>query len=124
MSTRTILASFYTESEANQARDKVQSLGAEAAEVDSLHPSGQPDRTLEAYAISGKIPSLANLTLHTSVSSRDAGVLLAADPSASGLATPDIDDPVTGRNFLLTVICPEPLVDQAVDIIKQCNGYT
>lgn len=122
MAERTVLSSFYSEADAKRAERQIQSLGIEVTQVSELHayPGDMPDR--RAFPISGKIPSLASLTLNTDPSSRDAGVLLAADPAASGMT--DGADNVTGRNFLLTVVCPEAQVEQVVNIIKDCGGYT
>lgn len=122
MSERTILSSFYSEAEANTAADQIKALGIEVAKVEELHayPGGMPDR--EAWPRSGRIPSLASLTLNTQVSSRDTGILLSVDPAASGMS--DGDDNITGRNFLLTVVAPEAKVENVVQIVKECNGYT
>jgi hypothetical protein len=119
---RTILASFYSEAEAKQAANEIQALGVEVAQVDELHAYSPIEPNRDAFLISGKIPSLASITLNTVPDSRDSGALLAADPSASGMA--DGEGNVTGRNYLLTAICPENLVDTAVRVIRACNGYT
>lgn len=122
MSERTVLASFYSLAEASKAADKVHAVGIEVAQVDELHayPGSAPER--DTFPISGDIPSLASLTLNTEVSSRDTGILLSADPAASGMS--DGQGNVTGRNYLLTVVCPEAQVEQVVQIIKDGNGYT
>jgi hypothetical protein len=122
MRERTILASFYSEAEADRAAQKIHDLGVEVAQVDQLRAFAGPMPARKAFPISGQIPSLSSLTLNTEVPSRDWGVLLAVDPSASGMA--DGQDNITGRNYLLTVICPEDKVEECVRIIKECNGYT
>ncbi|MCL6637899.1 MAG: hypothetical protein K6T26_08120 [Alicyclobacillus sp.] len=122
MSERTILSSFLSEADAQQAAERIQALGVNVTQVDELHAfSGSPPPR-RAFPISGKIAGLSSLTLNTVPLSRDASILLAADPSASGMA--DGADRVTGRNWLLTVVCPEELVDQAVAIIRESGGYT
>jgi len=122
MSERTVLSSFYSQSDAEAAAIQIHELGVETVQVDELHryPTHSVSRPL--YTISGDIPSLASLTLHSTPYSRDAAVLLATDPSASGMA--DGRDNITGRNFLLTVVCPENDVESVVSIIKSTNGYT
>lgn len=123
MSERSVLASFLTAHDANLAASQIHDkLGVEVAKVDELHGLGGLDPDIESYPISGEIPSLAALTLDTQPRSRDAGVLLAADPSASGMS--DGQGNITGRNFLLTVVCKEEQVEPVVQIIKGCNGYT
>jgi hypothetical protein len=122
MRERTILSSFYSEAEANQAAQQIRDLGVEVAKVDQLRAYSGPIPERRAFPISGHIPSLSSLTLNTEVSSRDWGILLAADPAASGMT--DGQDNITGRNFLLTVVCPEDRVEECVRVIKECNGYT
>ncbi|CAM3761274.1 hypothetical protein [Alicyclobacillus pomorum] len=122
MRERTILSSFFSESEANRAAQKIREMGVEVAQVDQLHAYGGRVPERRFYAITGDLPSLAALSLNTDVTSRDTGILLGADPSASGMS--DGQDNVTGRNWLLTVVCPEHQVEDAVRIIKECNGYT
>jgi len=122
MRERTVLASFYSEPEAQQAASQIHAMGVEVAQIDELHAYGGVTPNRRFYPISGDIPSLAELSLNAQVLSKDASVLLAADPAASGMA--DGRSNITGRNYLLTVICPEPLVDKAVQVIRTANGYT
>ena len=122
MGERTILASFYSRDEAAKAAAEIQSQGISVAEVDELAGYGNNAEPRDAYTISGKIDSLSSLTLGAVPSSRDVGILLSADPAASGMAGEP--DRMLGRNYLLTVVCDNRLVDKAVDIIKRCNGYT
>lgn len=122
MAERTVLSSFYSRPEAVKAEEQIRAIGVEVTQVDELHLYPGPEPRRNAFAISGKIPSLANLTLNSTPSSRDAGILMAADPSASGMS--DGEGNITGRNFLLTVVCPESQVEEVVSIIKACNGYT
>ncbi|MCL6631756.1 MAG: hypothetical protein K6T63_03910 [Alicyclobacillus herbarius] len=123
MKERTVLASFFSESDANQAADRIHNLGVKTTQVAQLHTGGFGDEG-RPIPIAGKIQSLASLTLQADTS-RDAAVLLAADPSASGMADTAEGPSVSGeRNFLLTVVCPEEKVEEVVQIIKECNGYT
>lgn len=122
MSERTVLASFYSSDEATKAQKEIQQMGIEVAQVDQLHAYQGTDPNRDAFLISGKIPSIANVTLGTNPMSRDAGILLGADPAASGMS--DGDGNITGRNYLLTVVCNEVKVDSVVDCIKRCNGFT
>lgn len=50
--------------------------------------------------------------------SRNAGPLIAADPAASGMSGPRVDE----RSVLLTAVVSQDQVDQAVAIIKQNEG--
>lgn len=122
MKERTVLASFYSEEEAKQAAEQIKALGIEVAEVDQLHAYNGFTPEKRSFTISGDIPSLASLTLNTTPFSRDAGILMAADPSASGMS--DGQDNITGRNYLLTVISPNETVPKVVSLIKSNRGYT
>lgn len=125
MAERSILSSFLSEADANRAAEAVRGLGIDVAQVAPLRGissvfGNEPER--EAFPITGRIPSLASLTLHTTPDSRDEGILLGASPMASGLSDPG--DQLSGRNYLLTVVCDDSKVDAAVNAIKSCNGYT
>jgi len=122
MGERSVLASFYSQEEAQHAATQIKQLGIEVASVDELHAYGGVAPAKRSFPLSGEIPSLASLTENAAVSSRDAGVLLAASPAASGMS--GSDDASTGRNYLLTVVCPNQQVQQVVQMIKNCHGYT
>lgn len=119
---RTVLSSFYSEEEAKNAAEKIAQLGIEVTQVEELRPYYGIRSKQRAMPITGDIPSLASLTLNASAGTQDMNVLLAASVSASGMS--DGQDQVTGRNYLLTVVSPEALVENVVQIIKDCNGYT
>lgn len=122
MTERTVLSSFYSRPEAEAVSEHIKALGIEVAQVDELHVYPNPYPTRRNYPISGDIPSLANLTLGANPTSRDASILMASDPSASGMA--DGPDESIGRNYLLTVICDSKQIDEVVKFIKDGNGYT
>lgn len=122
MSERTVLASFVTQEEAEAAQRVIQELGVDTAQVDQRHKFAPHVPLRESFLISGKIGSLASVTLDEQPSSKDASVMLAADPSASGMAAHSDDGPA--HNYILTVICDDHLVDPVVQIIKDGNGYT
>jgi len=122
MAERTVLASFYSRKEAEDAATEIKQIGVDVTAVDELHAYNGFIPEKRTFPISGDIPSLASLTLNTNFSSRDSNVLLAADPAASGMS--DGQDNITGRNFLLTVVCPEQQVEEVVDIIRKHHGYT
>lgn len=123
MKERTVLASFYSESEAQQAANEIKKLYTSATvQVDELHAFSGYFPEKRSFSISGDIPSLASLSLNTTPTNRDSGILLAANPAASGMS--DGQDTITGRNFLLTVICPESSVDHVVTLIRHYRGYT
>lgn len=117
-----MLASFLSRADALDAAKRIQALGIKVTQVDQLHAYPGTDPVRDSFIFSGEIPSLASITLSTTPTSRDAGVLMATDPAASGMA--DGEGNITGRNWLLTVVCPENAVDKVVEIIRMCNGLT
>ncbi len=119
---RTVLASFYSQVEAEQAERIVKQIGVETTQIAALHAHTGMTVEKQAFLISGNIPSLASLSMNITPSSRDDSVLLAADPALSGMS--DGQDNITGRNFLLTVVCNNELVEQVVQIIRDYRGYT
>lgn len=121
MKERNILAGFYTEEDARKASDKLKQAGFSIVQVDhiGLYPGDGVEQITNP--ISGEIPSLGSLTLSGDFpSGRDASVLAASDPSASGMA--DGSHEGVGRNILLTAVVPEEKGDEAVEIIRACGG--
>ncbi|QSO47703.1 hypothetical protein [Alicyclobacillus mengziensis] len=64
MSDRTVLASFYTNEEANRAKQQILRFGVETAQVDQRHRYAPHVPLPEAFLITGDISSLATVTLH------------------------------------------------------------
>ena len=122
MGERSVLASFKCETDAKKAADQVKRLGIEVAQIAELHAVGNRLSDRDSYLISGEIPSLAAITLNANPRTRDISVMMATDPSASGMA--DRSDIMAERNYLLTVVCPDEQVEEVVAIIKSCDGYT
>lgn len=119
---RSVFASFKSQPDAQAVQEKVKRLGISDTQVAHFSAYGTPDGDRSIIPISGDIPSLAALTLGAEVSSRDAGILMSADPAASGMS--DGEGRITGRDWLLTVVCPEDQVETVVELIKDGNGYT
>ncbi|QSO50894.1 hypothetical protein JZ785_18685 [Alicyclobacillus curvatus] len=122
VSDRTVLSSFFSREEATQAKQKIVRFGVETAKVEERHRYAPQVPLPDAFLITGNISSLATVTLNETPSSDDAKVLLAADPSASGLSGSPDDS--AGRNYILTVICEDEKVDKVVQVIRDCNGFT
>ncbi|MFC4766568.1 hypothetical protein [Effusibacillus consociatus] len=116
-----VLASFKDPDVAQKASNELQKMGIETVQIDRVSPyPGQPTQELR-NPITGKIPGLGELTLGMEpISSQNAGVLMAADPSASGLSGPH----VSGEDILMTVVCPKDQVEQVVQVIQSHGGNT
>lgn len=121
MSEKNILAYFKSPEEAEAVSRKLQSLRVIDMSIDSFskYPGGA-DYTGN-NPITGDIPSLATMTLNSTLDSRSAGILAAADSSASGMSHGGDGGP-TGRNILLTVVLDSEVFDQAMSIIEEAGG--
>ncbi|MFP3391539.1 hypothetical protein [Brevibacillus sp. SIMBA_040] len=118
---RNILAGFHTEDEAGKAKEALQQAGFSIISIDRVgqFPGDGNERIMNP--ITGEIPSLGNLTLAGDFpSGRDASVLAAVDPDASGMA--DRGDDNMNRSVLLTAVVPEERGDEATEIITSCGG--
>ncbi len=116
-----ILAGFRSVDDANQAAEALQKAGFSTVQVEviSMYPGNGVVRITNP--ISGEIPSLGHLTLGGDFpSGRDASVLAAADPSASGMSAAGQNQ--TDPSVLLTAVVPELRSDEAVSIIRAHGG--
>jgi hypothetical protein len=118
---RNILSGFRTMEDAEKAANLLRQSGFETVQVDMIgqFPGDGVERILNP--ISGDFPSLGNITLAADFpNSRDASVLAAASPDASGMA--DRGDDNLHANVLLTAVVPEDRGDEATNIIRDCGG--
>lgn len=120
LSEKYILAYFNSPEQAKEAARQIQPLGVIDMQIDRVdpYPGDGIDRVMSP--ISGKIPGLASLTLDADAGSKDASVLMAADPSASGMSG-GIDENM-GRDVLLTVVIDDQNHHQALNIVRQNGG--
>lgn len=121
MSEKNILAYFKSPEEAEGAAAKLKALRASALQIDRIspHPGEGIDEIMNP--ITGNITSLATLTQGADISSRDAGILLAADPVSSGMSDGG-GHFVTGRDILLTAVVDESVHEQALRVIEESGG--
>ncbi|MGG4441636.1 hypothetical protein ABEX32_13210 [Brevibacillus fortis] len=118
---RNILAGFLTEDDAQKAENALRQAGFSIIQIDRI---GQiPDEGIERIMnpLTGSFPGLGSLTLSGNFpSGRDASILAAADPDASGYT--DRDDSYYNRTVLLTAVVPEEQADEATRIIESFGG--
>ena len=117
---RSILASFADIEKARQAAQELQENGFETVQVDEVgqDPGEAADRIHNL--ITGDVPGLANVVLGTDLDGRDAAVLKAADPSASGMA--DGGELAMTRQVLVTVVAAEQDAPRAEAILRKHGG--
>lgn len=121
MAEKNILAYFHSPEQAEGIASKLNALRAITVQVDrfSRYPGEGMNNIMNP--LTGNIASLATLTQGAEISSRDEGILIAADPSASGMSDGG-DGGVTGRDILLTAVVDESVYEQALRVIEQGGG--
>lgn len=118
---RSILATFTSWTRAEDAVQALKNAGFETVQLRRWGKYGPPTDNRDfndpvrgqAYTISG----LTQLS-GDEFASRNAGPLIAADPAASGMSGPPVND----RGVLLTTVVATNQVDEAVRIIEANDG--
>jgi hypothetical protein len=124
MAEKGILASFNDPAKAEAIASKLKALRAIDVQIDRI--SRYPEEAINdtPYTPAGRINSLATLTQDAAISSVDAGILVSADPAASGLSD-GVSGPgggVTGKDILLTAVVDESIYEQALRVIQEGGG--
>ncbi len=121
MADRNILAGFKSLDAAERAAAALKQAGFQTIQVDSVgqYPGEGVEKRMNP--ITGEIPGLGNLTLDADFpNGRDASVLAAADPSASGMS--DVGQDAIGSSILLTAVVPENRGNEATELIRSFGG--
>ncbi|MFT9849693.1 hypothetical protein [Aneurinibacillus sp. REN35] len=121
MAEKNILAYFKSPEEAEEAARRLTELGVIDQSIDRISRYAGQGTDQMINTLSGDLPSLASTVLDADITNRGAGVLLAADVSASGMSDGGQDD-ITGRDILLTVVVDEAKHHQALHIVEQAGG--
>jgi hypothetical protein len=124
MSERAILAYFHSPEQAEGAASKLKALRVGTIRIDRISPyPSDSDMGVDHIMnpITGDFPGLGSLTLNTRFNSREAAIMAAADPSASGLSDGG-DERVTGRDILLTAVVDESVYEKALRVCEQSGG--
>ncbi len=120
MTEKNILAYFHTPEQAEGAANKLRALRAVDVQVErfSRYPGEGVEQVMNP--LTGDFASLGNLTLDASFSS-SAGILAAADVSASGMSDGGQGGP-TGRDVLLAAVVDESVHHQALRVVEEAGG--
>ncbi|HEY8418344.1 MAG TPA: hypothetical protein VIK93_09975 [Limnochordales bacterium] len=119
---RSILAYFTRHDQAERAKAELRRAGFETVQVDRLGTDEAGAHRLH-NPLTGRIESLADLTLGVDTGGGDAGPLLAADPDTSGLAHElDADPGAPAPAWIVTVVTTEDQVNRAVHILEDAGG--
>ncbi|MFD2612720.1 hypothetical protein [Paenibacillus gansuensis] len=121
MAEKNILAYFNTPEQAEAVKSKLMALRASEVAIDrfSMYPGDGLEQIMNPAT--GKVPSLASLTLDADITNRSAGILTAADINASGFSDGGQGGP-TGKDILLTAIVDEEIHHQALQVIRDAGG--
>lgn len=121
MAERNILAYFHSRDEAEFVAKQLNDLEVVDYSIDhfSKFPGDGVQQVMNP--LTGDFPSLGYLTLDADFSNKSAGILSAADVSASGMSDAG-QEAITGRNYLLTVVVNEESYEQALQIIESGGG--
>jgi hypothetical protein len=124
MGEKSILAYFRTEERANEAVRELRRRGFETVQMD--HFSELPGENVVDLdnPIAEPPSSLASLTTGTAINSRDAGVLAAAHPDASGMAAADTgaDAFDSVEDVIVTVVTDEEREEEARSVLERAGA--
>lgn len=121
MTEKNILAYFKSPEEAEGVKKKLQALRAIDVQIDRFGRYPGESVNEPVNPITGNIVSLAGLTMGAEISEKGVGILLSADPSASGMSDGGQGGP-TGRDILLTAVVDEHAYDQALQVVQDAGG--
>jgi hypothetical protein len=118
---KNILAYFKSPGEAEEVMHKLQALRAIDTRIDRIarYPGDSPE--VPRNPSQGQMTGLAGLTQGSIESNPSAGILIAADPAASGMSDGGAGG-VTGRDILLTAVVDESVHHKALRIVEEAGG--
>ncbi|MBB6633105.1 hypothetical protein [Cohnella thailandensis] len=125
MSERTLFAYFNTPDQAKEAVDRMKSLRLidyAIERIDGFAGTGFQSLDRIGGTITGDFPGLGHLTLGGDFDGPDAGVLAAANVSASGMSSGGYENRETGRDIMLVAIFEEEDYDEAERIAQECGA--
>lgn len=124
MSERAILAYFHSPEQAEGVSSKLKALRVGTIQIDRISPypsSGDMGVDHVMNPITSDFPGLGSLTLNADFGSREAAILAAASPTASGMSDGG-SNPVDGRDILLTAVVDEAVYEQALRVVEESGG--
>jgi hypothetical protein len=118
---KNILAYFKSPDEANEVLSKLQALRVIDARIDRIarYPGDSPE--VPRNPSQGQMTGLPGLTQGSIETNMSAGILVAADPAASGMSDGGAGG-VTGRDILLTAVVDESVHHKALRIVEEAGG--
>ena len=119
-----ILAYFKDPADAERAAEQIkQELNVSDVQIDRFSEAPRGELTPRVInPIQVQFPSHITLIEGSEPSSKSAGILQGTDPAVSGMADGPDQMRLSGRDIILTVVCPVDKVEQAIKIINACGG--
>lgn len=122
---QSILATFPSSTKAQAAMEELKEQGFNEVRLDRIDRFGVTSDAQYNSAISGQAETLTGLTVYSSdtdsFNNNDARILLAADPSVSGMAARGYGV-AGGEGFLVSMVCSKEKTDQALKILREKGG--
>lgn len=120
---RSILGYYVRREQAEEAIARLRREGFETVQLDRISRYGGEAAQQRHNPLTGDFDSLASLSAGADIDGdADAGALIAADPTASGLAAVDYGPGTAGRAWLVTVVTTEDRANRAVHILEETGG--
>jgi hypothetical protein len=118
---KTVLAYFKSPEDAEAVSAKLKALKVVDMQIDriSRYPGDPVDETMNPLI--GNFTGLGGLVMDGDETSSSAGILMAVDPSASGMSDGGQGGP-TGRDILLTAIVEEEIHEKVLRLVADHGG--
>ncbi|NEW05179.1 hypothetical protein GK047_03980 [Paenibacillus sp. SYP-B3998] len=121
MAEKSILAYFHSPEQAEGAVSKLKALRAIDVSIDRFGRNAGSGLQSVINPYAGDFGSLGTLTQAADISTPDEGILVAADPAASGLSDGG-NGGVTGIDIVLAAVVDEGVYEQAIRVIESAGG--
>jgi hypothetical protein len=118
---KSILAYFKSPEEAEAVSAKLKAMRVDDFKINRISRYvGDPvDETMNP--LTGNITGLGGLVMDADETSASAGILMGADPSASGMSDGGQGGP-TGRDILLTAVVDEKIHEKVLRLVTESGG--
>lgn len=121
MTEKNILAYFTTPEQAKRVAERLGNMGFQEIQVDHFSRLPGDDLDLNTTRAISQAETLSELVTGVTETGPDSGVLLAADPVASGMSSGGTNL-VDGYNIILTAVVDERRHEEALQVVREMGG--
>jgi hypothetical protein len=118
---KSVLAYFKSPEEAEAVSAKLKAMKVVDIQIDRISRYGGDPVDETMNPLTGNFTGLGGLVMDADETSDSAGILMATDPSASGMSDGGQGGP-TGRDILLTAVVNEQIHDKVLRLVKENGG--